>query len=340
MTEKLSLSTFDRLINIHQSVKLEQVVELNKELLSAQLRTNQKLNALNNQLAEANNLTKQILANQISELKREEEQRFYKSLSYYSVELIDKIENIEPIQLKAYFAKRFYAKLKGNLENAKENLEEIANKTFASNSINRLSLFSNYITSPEFANSILYNLEYLIDDYQLKENSYNKELTALKNQVNSINVPKVGLFGFNKKAMNESLNRKHELEELHSKKSSDKKEELDNHLIIQIFDTVAKDYQKFEEITNDIELADINFNKRFKPTSTKKFYDPSLVEAMKIILLHRQISSALIQRKLKFGYNRSKKIIEQLTEIGAINESKISINNIDEFDELLKKNYA
>jgi hypothetical protein len=340
MTEKLELATFDRLINIHQSFKLEQVVELNKGLLNAQLRTNQKLNLLNNQLAEANNLTRQILTNQISELKREEAQRFYKALSHYCLELIDKIEHIEPSQLKAYFAERYYDKLRTSLETAKENLEEISDKQLTGNLIKNLSLFSNLIESPDFSSSTLFNLKSLIEDYNLKENSHDKELKALNVQLKSINIPKAGLFGFNKKAMLKSLTEKFDLEEKYKSKLTEKEEDLLNHPLIKLFENISNEYEDFDRITKEIELIDNNFKKRFEHKKNNTFYDRSLVEAMKIILIHRQNSTSLIQRKLKLGYNRATKIIEQLEEIGAINKDKININTIEELNELLKQNYA
>nr|WP_239302504.1 DNA translocase FtsK [Candidatus Cardinium hertigii] len=46
--------------------------------------------------------------------------------------------------------------------------------------------------------------------------------------------------------------------------------------------------------------------------------DPLFVEAAKLIVLHQQGSTSLIQRKLKLGYNRSGRIIDQLEAAGIV----------------------
>lgn len=46
--------------------------------------------------------------------------------------------------------------------------------------------------------------------------------------------------------------------------------------------------------------------------------DPLFEEAAKLIVLHQQGSTSLIQRKLKLGYNRSGRIIDQLEATGIV----------------------
>ena len=46
--------------------------------------------------------------------------------------------------------------------------------------------------------------------------------------------------------------------------------------------------------------------------------DPLFAEAAKLIVLHQQGSTSLIQRKLKLGYNRSGRIIDQLEAAGIV----------------------
>ena len=46
---KVRQSTFDRLINIHQSVQLEKIKAINKEQLKVQIEQNKQLEALNQQ---------------------------------------------------------------------------------------------------------------------------------------------------------------------------------------------------------------------------------------------------------------------------------------------------
>src|SRR5690606_12548646 len=44
--------------------------------------------------------------------------------------------------------------------------------------------------------------------------------------------------------------------------------------------------------------------------------DPMFEEAARLIVLHQQGSTSLIQRKLKLGYNRAGRIIDQLEAAG------------------------
>ena len=46
--------------------------------------------------------------------------------------------------------------------------------------------------------------------------------------------------------------------------------------------------------------------------------DPLFDEAAKLIVLHQQGSTSLIQRKLKLGYNRAGRIIDQLEAAGIV----------------------
>jgi S-DNA-T family DNA segregation ATPase FtsK/SpoIIIE len=46
--------------------------------------------------------------------------------------------------------------------------------------------------------------------------------------------------------------------------------------------------------------------------------DPLFEDAARLIVLHQQVSTSLIQRKLKLGYNRSGRIIDQLEAAGIV----------------------
>ena len=56
--------------------------------------------------------------------------------------------------------------------------------------------------------------------------------------------------------------------------------------------------------------------------STKEFdsenRDPMFEEAARLIVMHQQGSTSLIQRKLKLGYNRAGRIIDQLEAAGIV----------------------
>jgi S-DNA-T family DNA segregation ATPase FtsK/SpoIIIE len=46
--------------------------------------------------------------------------------------------------------------------------------------------------------------------------------------------------------------------------------------------------------------------------------DPMFEEAARLIVLHQQGSTSLIQRKMKLGYNRAGRIIDQLEAAGIV----------------------
>jgi S-DNA-T family DNA segregation ATPase FtsK/SpoIIIE len=46
--------------------------------------------------------------------------------------------------------------------------------------------------------------------------------------------------------------------------------------------------------------------------------DPLFDEAARLIVLHQQGSTSLIQRKLKLGYNRAGRIVDQLEAAGVV----------------------
>jgi S-DNA-T family DNA segregation ATPase FtsK/SpoIIIE len=47
-------------------------------------------------------------------------------------------------------------------------------------------------------------------------------------------------------------------------------------------------------------------------------FDPLLSEAARLVVTHQQGSTSLIQRKMKLGYNRAGRIMDQLEQIGVV----------------------
>ncbi len=336
-----NLSTFDRIINIHQSFKLQQVVALNKEMLNAQLRQNQKLNILNNQLAEANNINKQLLLNQIAELKREEEQRFYKSLAFNCLEIIEMLEKIDDNILQVYFVQTYYEKLNSKLEQAKDTLEELSDKIQIKKYIERLSLIVDNSKASAFSNSFISQLSSLILDYQTTAAVFDKELNEFQGKIKAFKIPSPGLFGFNKKAMLKALSESFELETKFTNKQEEKKITLTNHKLNPLFAVVKTSFPHFDNIIDEITSIEDSFKIKFQPTLKPKA-DPLLKKAAQIIVLHQQGSTSLIQRKLKLGYNRAGRIIEQLEQAGVVgafegnNSREVKIKNADDLENLLR----
>ena len=70
--------------------------------------------------------------------------------------------------------------------------------------------------------------------------------------------------------------------------------------------------------------------------------DPMFAEAARIVIINQQGSASLLQRKLKLGYNRAGRIVDQLEGmgiIGAFQGSKareVLFSDIESLEEFLR----
>lgn len=351
MTQDTNFLTFDRLINIHQSLRLEQNFILNKALFNAQLSQNAKLSSLNRQLSEANYINKQILANQINELKREEEQRFYKSLAFKCFEIIDQINTIENQSLQIYFIQAYSPGLKQNLEVAKNSVDEISDKKEIKNHIDILDNL-NKVTSIDFISSPLSQLGDTIKDYKQIEDNINEELSKIKNEIKRFPIPTSGLFGLNNKNRIAAIQNRDAIQKIFDDKLSEKNKVLENHNLHSLYNSILSLYPDFESISESITDIENNFNNKFeiktKKNNSHDSFDSnnkdSLFEdAARLIVQNQQGSASLLQRRLKLGYNRAGRLIEQLEAAGIVgpNEGKsarqVLIHNEVSLEQLLEQ---
>ena len=163
-------SNFDRFLQIHQSYSLEKIVRQNDLSLKLQLSQNKELRSLNNQISSANDLTRKILKNQITEIEQRENQKFYKKLSFSTSELISSIEKIENPVLKYYFLNIYCKTIIENINDSIENLSEINDKIFNKQLKDRIEniLVENRNNENTFKNSPFYQLDALTVDYNNK----------------------------------------------------------------------------------------------------------------------------------------------------------------------------
>lgn len=70
--------------------------------------------------------------------------------------------------------------------------------------------------------------------------------------------------------------------------------------------------------------------------------DPMFVESARIVVINQQGSASLLQRKLKLGYNRAGRIVDQLEGMGIIGSfqgskaREVLYSDIESLDELLR----
>ncbi|MCB9227329.1 MAG: hypothetical protein H6578_09215 [Chitinophagales bacterium] len=349
MIQTVRLSTFDRLLNIHQSVKLEELTKLNKRMLDVQVHQSKQLNALNKQLSETTQLNKQILDNQIAEITLKEEQRFYKSLAFNNIQILELINNIQLPKLKKYFVETYYLRLKKSFEDAIQILEEISDKSEIKEHMKILKDLKNESSAnSDLSKTVLDNLNSELAKYQKLENDYNQKITESYRRLQLIEIPSKGLFGLNK-------SRHYEQKELKNKQlfnyenlRKEKENVLNNHSLHKSLKYLEDNYPTFETISEEIQTFDKSLNDKFFPKPKIILTDEQkrnnfFLKACKAIILNKQGSVSLIQRTLKVGVKQATKILDEMETTGLVKPNadgsirKVVIDDYKEFEKILNE---
>ena len=130
------------LLRIYQTYSLEKISALSKQSLAAQYAQNEQLVQLNKELAANNAIANKILRNQISELERQEKGRFYKNMIFNLKLVVDKIENLSNINFKLFLSSLFLKPVIAYSKEAITNLEEITDKEYAQEILERANSMS------------------------------------------------------------------------------------------------------------------------------------------------------------------------------------------------------
>ena len=99
------------------------------KMLDEQKRTNQELNRLRNQMANANEM-QQMLQNQIRDIEERETQKFYKLRGFKLSQLVARIDNLTDINQKAFTLYTFKDVIMQNATDAQNHLNEISDKEY------------------------------------------------------------------------------------------------------------------------------------------------------------------------------------------------------------------
>lgn len=180
---KISLSNADRgilALNTYNNYKNRKV---NEKILEQQKKSNRQLAQMHKELALANEINRRVLENQIREVELKEEQKYYKALSFHSYEIINEISKTDDKIVLCYVVDSYYQKVKTDLLTCNDVLDEINDKLFNKESIDKLEIIKTN-TEMEMANyqkSVLSN----IDDQLLNFNNRKSEI--LKNNQPKIN---------------------------------------------------------------------------------------------------------------------------------------------------------
>lgn len=120
----------DRLLAIHQSHSLMKIGAINKQMLIAQYAQCEQISALQKEIAASNILSRQILNNQLKDIKHKELLAYYKSLAYAMKEATGCIEAENDIAFKCFLYELYCETIITNTREAKSNLEEISDKEY------------------------------------------------------------------------------------------------------------------------------------------------------------------------------------------------------------------
>jgi DNA segregation ATPase FtsK/SpoIIIE-like protein len=82
-------------------------------------------------------------------------------------------------------------------------------------------------------------------------------------------------------------------------------------------ENALKQYSKLQEESNELLIGILNKDP-YEIIDALGELDPMFADAARIVVLHQQGSASLLQRKLKLGYNRAGRIVDQLEAFGII----------------------
>lgn len=129
----------DKLLNIYQTYSLEKISALSKKGLAMQYTQCEQLINLKKELASNTSAINSILRNQIKELERQEKNRYYKNLIFNTKQAVKKIENIQIVNLRIFLSSLYLFPAIAYINEAMQNLEEIADKEYAHKILERIN---------------------------------------------------------------------------------------------------------------------------------------------------------------------------------------------------------
>lgn len=168
---KVSLSNFDRSLNVINTYNTYKDRKISEQILVQQKKNNKHLAEMKSQMMIANETNKRILQNQIRQEEQKEEQRFYKSLSYNSNELVELLTKIEDEVVLNYIVNGNYERIKNSLNTSNEILDEINDKLFCRVTLEKLNSIKLKAeeTQENYSTDILSKLDGLLLDLRQKE---------------------------------------------------------------------------------------------------------------------------------------------------------------------------
>ena len=183
----VSLSTFDKSVSVINTYNTYKNRKISEQILVQQRKSNAHLTDMKNQLKVANETNRRILENQIRQEELKEEQKFYKALSYNSNEIIEQLGKINDPMVLNYLINGFYEKTKSSLLKANDSLEEINDKLFSKQVIEKLNEIKEKaeINASVYSANILNNIDNLLLELKEKEDEI---INIKKVEIKEVNI--------------------------------------------------------------------------------------------------------------------------------------------------------
>ena len=175
----------DRILNIYQAYSITKISAINKQMLIAQYAQCEKINAIQKQLDVANSVSRRILENQLKEIQQRETQKYYKNLAFKMSEAFEKIISVTDINLQTFLCSIILDKLLANIKECQTNLEEIRDKEYCRDLINKCNtLLDNISIRHDYLNSSFYIMQNNEQDYNNKVSDKKNVLKAKRIELN------------------------------------------------------------------------------------------------------------------------------------------------------------
>ena len=154
-------------------------------MLIAQYAQCEKINAIQKQLDVANSVSRRILENQLKEIQQRETQKYYKNLAFKMSEAFEKIISVTDINLQTFLCSIILDKLLANIKECQTNLEEIRDKEYCRDLINKCNtLLDNISIRHDYLNSSFYIMQNNEQDYNNKVSDKKNVLKAKRIELN------------------------------------------------------------------------------------------------------------------------------------------------------------
>ena len=338
------------LLDIYKVYSLEKIAALNKQNLAMQYEQCGQLVALQKQLKAANSTSRDILRNQVKELERQENVRYFKNLIFNINEAVEKLESVDDNAFYYYVCSVIIVPMNFLSKECLNGLEDIQDKEYAKQVIKKIE--SLQLKMNTHSSSYINSWWHKYDELKAKNDSFD-----IDKKIKELEISK-------RKFEEEIKNLQQELAGFFSIFVSATKKERYNHTIevkreritciCEEIDSLNFEKmnisQQFNEAYQNVTLSRPGWEREIeemtyffpKQPSERDSFDSLFEDAARLVVKSKIASTSMIQRNFSIGYNRGEKIMNQLEKVGIIgpaNGSKpriLLVDNQDALEQIIK----